>query len=233
MELLIVVAIIAILATLLLPSLTRARETAKRAVCASNQNQIHKSYMVFATQNNGKIPLQAPTAKRYSMRYHRRVPEGSVSGGNRGYANIGLMYSDKLITSKEALLCPSLDVNKIASPETIIGIGLELDDNTRGDARTYYAVRPMKEMRWHYEDPKWFTFIAKMDSVAIISEQMYMTLAKGYELAHNTGNNITSLDGSTVWYRADARFFALNRRNFTSGARVVESWEKFDTRLGQ
>lgn len=39
-ELLVVVAIIGILASLLMPSLSKAREVTKRAVCASNQKQI-------------------------------------------------------------------------------------------------------------------------------------------------------------------------------------------------
>ena len=45
-ELLIVIAIIGILVTLLMPSLAGARETARRAVCMSNQKQLYTMTMV-------------------------------------------------------------------------------------------------------------------------------------------------------------------------------------------
>jgi len=50
-ELLVVVAIIALLVAILLPSLTRAREIAKRATCGSNLRQIGVSATTYATSN--------------------------------------------------------------------------------------------------------------------------------------------------------------------------------------
>ena len=52
-ELLVVVAIIGILASLLLPSLSRAREMSRRAVCKSNQKQLFMTTSIYADDNNG------------------------------------------------------------------------------------------------------------------------------------------------------------------------------------
>jgi prepilin-type N-terminal cleavage/methylation domain-containing protein len=55
-ELLVVIGIIALLISILLPSLNKARETANRAKCASNLKQIGTAMRVYETTNNGQFP---------------------------------------------------------------------------------------------------------------------------------------------------------------------------------
>ena len=55
-ELLVVVAIIGILVSILLPSLRKARETAKFAVCKSNLSQHAKLVMIASKDNSGRFP---------------------------------------------------------------------------------------------------------------------------------------------------------------------------------
>lgn len=58
-ELLIVIAIIAILAAILLPALRSARETAKKAGCINNQKQIGLYVQQYAIENKQSISLLA------------------------------------------------------------------------------------------------------------------------------------------------------------------------------
>ncbi len=55
-ELLVVIGIIALLISILLPSLSRARETANRVKCGSNLRQIGQAMMLYANENQGSYP---------------------------------------------------------------------------------------------------------------------------------------------------------------------------------
>lgn len=55
-ELLVVVSIIVLLIAILLPSLSRARATAKTTACAANMKQIYAGMYMYSGENNGLIP---------------------------------------------------------------------------------------------------------------------------------------------------------------------------------
>jgi prepilin-type N-terminal cleavage/methylation domain-containing protein/prepilin-type processing-associated H-X9-DG protein len=63
-ELLVVVAIIGILASLLLPSLTRAKQLSKVAVCLGNLHQIDLGVEMFVEDNGGRYPSGLGGEKR-------------------------------------------------------------------------------------------------------------------------------------------------------------------------
>src|SRR5471032_2605405 len=75
-EILVVIAIIAILAAILFPAFARARENARRASCQSNLKQIG----IGMTQ--------------YCQDYDERLPMGVIYPGNGYFSNDYLWWSD-------------------------------------------------------------------------------------------------------------------------------------------
>ncbi len=57
-ELLVVIGIIAILISLLMPAMRKARDAAKRISCASNLRQVYLGFQMYRNANNGYIPVQ-------------------------------------------------------------------------------------------------------------------------------------------------------------------------------
>ena len=65
-ELLVVISIIALLLSILMPSLQKARNMAGRVVCASNQKQIGLAFQLYSYSNNDYLPHQVIGEEGYT-----------------------------------------------------------------------------------------------------------------------------------------------------------------------
>ena len=122
MELLVVVAIIGILLSLLLPSLTKARHVSIQAVCMSNQNQLSKATLLYTKNNNSWLmPVNGSSA------YEATQPIDSFFMHWQKRNNLGYIYRDDYTIAYEAFYCPAipgnpLDIRPAASSDPQPGI---------------------------------------------------------------------------------------------------------------
>ena len=111
-ELLVVIAIIGILAALLLPALSSAREQGRRSVCLSNLRQIGIAMQMYAQDNDGRIPYgpKAPPFTNPSNFYPSTgAPTSLLSLQSGAPVGLGLLLQYHLTAQPKVLFCPSSD----------------------------------------------------------------------------------------------------------------------------
>lgn len=176
-ELLVVIALIAILAALLLPALARAKEKGRQTLCASDLYQIVVAALMYADDNDGRFPAQLADG----------LPVRAVGGDGGNYYDLLMPH----LGNPLVWLCPStrdgpgrlmsyhmngfiittngLLASSITQPSNTLLIG-ESGQGTRWDSA---YLRPDQEGGYLYDRP---------------------------QLHHSGGGNATFVDGHVQWH---------------------------------
>ena len=173
-ELLVVVAIIGILAAMLLPALSKAREQAKRAVCMSNLKQIGLASRMYAQDHSGNFPYSGV-----------ETSAGAVT--NMGYLErTGREY----IASHDVFICPS-DRPRV---KTSTGYSYAFTCGTTGGAAG--SARPIADTM----DSNSVIAADQSPSGGAGSEALFDTGLDGGVVNHKTdGVNVLFSDGHIKW----------------------------------
>jgi len=189
-ELLVVVAIIGILASLLLPSLSKAREKGRVAVCKSNLRQQVLMFHMYADGNDDNYPQELPTG---------RWPMGHFLGNE---AFLGL-YKSGLVNNGEVLYCPSNTNNWITykkhyKPEEQIA-------TSTGKFWTMYPYWAKYQRAMTATPDDISTGITSDPETMLLSDKILIDSSGSLSNSNHTfsggmdGGNVAKNDGSVTW----------------------------------
>jgi len=112
-ELLVVIGIIALLISILMPTLGRAREQANWVKCLSNMRQLGQAFIMYTGSNKGRFPLPAASGAAEDWIYWEDMPVGAnaTTHNDRPLERSAIAPYLGGTVSPEVFRCPSDDIN--------------------------------------------------------------------------------------------------------------------------
>jgi len=110
-ELLVVIGIIALLISILLPALQKARSAALKSACLSNQRQLVMACIIYAQENKGSLP-PSPVDMNASLTWEcyfdpaAGFPIMTGPGYADNWFSLGHLFHKRLIKNPQAFYCP-------------------------------------------------------------------------------------------------------------------------------
>ncbi|MCM8531730.1 MAG: prepilin-type N-terminal cleavage/methylation domain-containing protein [Lentisphaeraceae bacterium] len=187
-ELMIVFAIIALLLSILYPSLSKAREQSRRALCKSNSQQIAQIINFYSGIYNGRISLGVDNSN-YQASYMFNATESS-----NAYSYLSYFKAD-LIGAPEVWYCPS---NKSEFFQYKGSINMWPPLNGKTKTRAAYSSRPLLEGA----DSPQFPSISSLESTQAVLTDIISRRGL-YDEHHAAGSNVLFLDGSAGWAKLE------------------------------
>jgi competence protein ComGC len=220
------VAVIAVLISLLLPTLSGVNESARRVVCASNVRQIGFGIALYSEANQGAIPRTVylgQSGRRFAASDRMMTLRMDRNGDSMqvvDWDGLGLLYAGEYLNAPKIYYCPSHTGN-YRFQEMV----QRWETDGRGDVVGNYHYRgsgPDGETKLYHIEP---------GTTALVGDGM-RTLA---DYNHRVGSNLLMASLNVRWIedgnRQLASSLARNDNEVTPG-KIEDAWDWIDQQLG-
>jgi hypothetical protein len=237
-ELLIVVAIIAILVAMLLPAIARAKDSAKRVKCLATERELGRGMTLWASSNDNRMPIGYFYHKQYNM----PIWNMQRAGQNR-YTMTGVLYSDGIFRDREYWRCSAVSPTSSDWSENYMFKNWAPGNMTIGKhVHSHYVTRP-SHLGVNFEwDPAVSTNVSVPGSLPKLSRfesnhtlllDTMIDLGRIYS-RHGTGIGAGYADGHGKWVYLRGNFLAkmvtLSGAGWGRGAdpQAQDVWDTLD-----
>ncbi|HEX3624283.1 MAG TPA: prepilin-type N-terminal cleavage/methylation domain-containing protein [Verrucomicrobiae bacterium] len=204
-ELLIVIAIIAILGAILLPVLSRAKERALRIDCLNNLRQLGMGVIMYADSNSDKLPSDEwdPEQKPGSLpwgSYNLFTSDKSIMSGKVAYGwpgtNLGCLYSEKIISNPKTFYDSGLRTFDALSSKFDRKMYEPWPTWNGGEVRDNYMWYPLSKTRATSSPPNynWLNEAHKVSELDLKKTMISDLIYTWESIPHRDGNNPAGLN---------------------------------------
>lgn len=203
-ELLVVIAILGILAAILFPVFARARESARRASCASNRRQVGLALLQYVQDYDEKMPISTYHNTNYFMESLAGEWDGVASpGAATNFLNIIFPYAK----STQVYACPSASRLTDTPPTANSNTNLYVNGN---------IIRNMNAADAQYQAPRSVATISNTAEIIVCQEALDNSRALGTYPRHRLTGDSGSGAALKGWHEWDVPPVVTESREYTS-----------------
>lgn len=210
-DLLVSIAIIAVLIALLLPSLAGVREATRRVVCSSNQRQIGLAIAMYL-EDQKDLPQTDFDPKDTTQPALPQKTMIARQGGMEAFDGVGTLFSTEYLNAPQVFYCPSHHGDHPFSRY----------------AGAWYSGDDEIVINYQYRGPN--RFIGGLtDRLTMLADG----LATRSDYSHNVGSNVLRGDFSVGWVSDPsgmiARLLPLDGADTNAAFKVTRAWEQIES----
>jgi type II secretory pathway pseudopilin PulG len=230
-DLLVTMAVIAVLISILSPSLSGVRESARQVVCRSNVRQVGLGLWMYAREHSELLPssVNAPGLLNSNPWQTITLRLSPPPAGTDGWDGLGRLYVEGYLPAPKLFYCPSHSgTNPYSSFERRWG-------GETGEINCNYQFRasgPTRVVSTIGAVPVRMT--QRLDSIASTAAIVADGMRTQSDFNHEIGANVLRASGAVTWYTDRGRAFVdlLPKDGQPGGASDPnEAWHQLDLDL--
>ena len=208
--------------SLLLPSLSVAREGARRATCLSNERQQYTALLTYASEHFGLVPIgyaQGNPQYNYVLWDH-------LAAAGKHWKAWGQIYLAGLITTQKTWYCPSI-TGPTFHIDTVGEDRWPPGADPGNHSNTHYGMRPY--WNWHHSEP-----YAQLSKIADAQKAWVTDSCTNSDFVdgrHADGINAIYGDGAARWIPRSTFgdiIASYPNDSFSNNAKFLSMWPIFD-----
>jgi prepilin-type N-terminal cleavage/methylation domain-containing protein/prepilin-type processing-associated H-X9-DG protein len=238
-ELLTVIAIIAVLAALVLPALSRAKERARAIICLNNTRQLLLAWQIYAGDNDERLPYNlgmAGSSFRTDLNWVNNVMTWDLSSDNTNLATLTHASLGSYVSGNTSVYrCPSDEA--LSSVQSAAGWSARIRSYSMnamvGDAGNFTANG------FNINNPDYTQFfmttqIPQPSEIFVFLDEHPDSIDDGYFLNKSPDNNYAAADGaaynSAQWTDLPASYHnGATAFSYADGHSSLHRWQQPDT----